>query len=393
MKRMVLPLLLIGTGAFAQSTYNGNGKTGFGGTIGNGSLLISDNGTNITATLTTGGTFNDVLVVYFDSQSGGVVNTSTINDDGDALRKSISGNDGSNVSEVNFPAGFTADYALAFDNAGSGLFRLTPGGTNSLTFINYVSGTGARTFAKTDIGITGTISFKLVGTYTSNTAYRSNEALVQDVGNGSESGGNFGRNPITFNTSNDYPQTALNITLRQFNARRNGQAVAINWQASCTGSYANFELERSKDGRSFSPVYSEKASASRCNAPFAFEDVNAGASKTFYRLKMTSDAGKITYSNIATIMANGAGGGITLTLQPSVVNRTAMLQINGGTKGNLNISIVESSGRIVSSQRMMSEGGSQSVMLPTEKLTAGIYTVIVNDDNMQNKQTLRFVKQ
>lgn len=393
MKNLLLPLLFIGTVAHAQSTYNGNGKTGFGGTIGNGNLVITESGNNITLTLTIASAFNDVLVVYFDSESGGLTNTNTINDDGDALRKAISGNDGANVAEVNFPATFTADYAIAFDNGGSGLFKLTPGGANSLTFINYVGGTGPRTFAKGDIGITGTIAFKLVGTYTSNTAYRSNEALVQNIGNGTESGGNFGRNPITFGASNDYPQTPLNITLRQFNARRNGQAVAINWKASCTGSYAHFELERSKDGRSFSPIYTEKASAARCNAPFAFEDVSAGTSKIFYRLKMTSDAGKITYSTIATIMGSGSGTGITLTLQPSVVNRSAMLQINSGAKGSLNIRIVESAGRIVSNQRIQSEGGSQSVVLQTEKLSAGIYTVIVHDDNMQNKQTLRFVKQ
>jgi hypothetical protein len=66
---------------------------------------------------------------------------------------------------------------------------------------------------------------------------------------------------------------------------------------------------------------------------------------------------------------------------------------NAGSKGNLNINIAESDGRIVSNQRMMSEGGSQIVLLQTEKLAAGIYTVIVNDDNLQNKQTLRFVKQ
>lgn len=66
---------------------------------------------------------------------------------------------------------------------------------------------------------------------------------------------------------------------------------------------------------------------------------------------------------------------------------------NGGSKGNLNINIVESAGRIVSNQRILSEGGSQSVLLQTEKLAAGIYTVIVNDDNLQNKQTLLFIKQ
>ena len=70
------------------ATYSGNGKNGFGGPIGQGSLTLTDDGTTISGTLTRGGgNFNDALVLYVDSVPGGFSDTSGFNDGGDGLRR------------------------------------------------------------------------------------------------------------------------------------------------------------------------------------------------------------------------------------------------------------------------------------------------------------------
>src|SRR5436853_1675382 len=125
------------------ATYSGNGNTGFGGPIGLGSLTLTDNGTTVSGTVNKGPNgFNDVLVIYIDSQAGGFSDTSGFADSADGLRRAISGFDGgSNRSVLTFGAGFTPDYALALgpaaDNFG-GLWQLTNGGPNSLNFITSV---------------------------------------------------------------------------------------------------------------------------------------------------------------------------------------------------------------------------------------------------------------
>src|SRR5438874_10092980 len=76
------------------ATYSGNGNTGFGGPIGLGSLTLTDNGTTVSGTVNKGPNgFNDVLVLYIDSQAGGFADTSGFSDTGpgDGLRKAISG--------------------------------------------------------------------------------------------------------------------------------------------------------------------------------------------------------------------------------------------------------------------------------------------------------------
>ena len=191
--------LVLLAGASAQATiYSGNGNSGFGGPIGQGSLTLTDDGTTVSGTFTKGANgFNDVLVIYIDSVAGGFGDTSGFGDGNDGLRKAISGFDGgTNRSLLTF-TGMTPDYALPLghssDNFG-GSWELASGGGNSLNFINSanLSPTGTNSspvytfsFNLADIGIAPNsgASFQFLGTYTSNTGYRSDEAIGgNDVG-------------------------------------------------------------------------------------------------------------------------------------------------------------------------------------------------------------------
>ena len=189
-----------GLGLAAQAaTYSGNGNSGFGGPVGLGSLTLTDNGTTLSGTLNKGPNgFNDVLVLYIDSVAGGFADTSGFADGADGLRKAISGFDGGgNRSLMTFAGSFLPDYALALgpssDNFG-GLWQLANGGANSLGFVNSVSLTPTGTPTSptytfslnlADIGLTPGAgqSFEIFGTYTSNSGYRSDEAVAgNDVG-------------------------------------------------------------------------------------------------------------------------------------------------------------------------------------------------------------------
>src|SRR6266481_612338 len=183
----------------SAATFSGNGNSGFGGPIGLGSLTLTDDGTTVSGTVNKGPNgFNDVLVLYIDSIAGGFSDTSGFGDGADGLRKAISGFDGAaNRSLLTFAGGFSPDYAIALgpasDNFG-GLWQLANGGANSLNFVSSVnlnptgnnnSPTYTFSFNVSQIGLTpnsgATIS--LLGTYISNTGYRSDEAVAgNDVG-------------------------------------------------------------------------------------------------------------------------------------------------------------------------------------------------------------------
>jgi hypothetical protein len=185
--------------AAQAATYSGNGNSGFGGPIGLGSLTLTDDGTTISGQVNKGPNgFNDVLVLYIDSTAGGFADTSGFADGNDGLRKAISGFDGgANRSLMTFTGGFLPDYAIALGPSSDGfggLWQLANGGGNSLNFVssvnlvptgNPLSPTYTFSFNLSQIGLTplSGATFEILGTYTSNSGYRSDEAVAgNDVG-------------------------------------------------------------------------------------------------------------------------------------------------------------------------------------------------------------------
>src|SRR5256886_15117148 len=117
---LVLAVWVVGLCLSARAaTYSGNGNSGFGGAIGQGSLSLTDDGTTVSGTVTRGaGPYNDILVLYVDSGPGGFANTLGFTDSGDGSRKAISGIDGGGERSVlTMPSGFLPDYAIALGPA------------------------------------------------------------------------------------------------------------------------------------------------------------------------------------------------------------------------------------------------------------------------------------
>lgn len=221
----VVASIAISSASFAQTTsqvYGGNGNSGFGGVIGTGSLTVSNNAAgDLVFTLTKGsGNFNDAIVLYIDSITGGFSDTLSFNDQADPLRRAISGASGGSTgidansrSILTFSTGFTANYAIALNNTFAGLWQLNAGGDNSLTFVTAanLTPTGAPTSATyawdidvAQIGLTANSgqSFKFVGTYlNSENSFRSDEAIGFTISGGNPGNGGIGSYPNTVATS------------------------------------------------------------------------------------------------------------------------------------------------------------------------------------------------
>ncbi len=184
---------LLAAGPVRADQYHGNGDIGFGGAIGNGALTLTDDGTNISGTLTVGGGMNDVLVLYVQSGPGGFADTSGFNDQGDACRQAISGVSASGRSLLTFANGFRPNYAIALAPAAagmSGLWQLANGGSNSLVYLGSVnlaplndSGPYTFSFPAALIGMIPGVrsTIQVFGTYVSTNGYRSTEAIAGDL--------------------------------------------------------------------------------------------------------------------------------------------------------------------------------------------------------------------
>jgi PEP-CTERM motif len=183
--KLIVGLIALGSGVtHAATTYVGNGSTAWGGTVGNGSLVVNDlaDGT-LTFTVTAGSGFGgNTFVLFIDSKSGGFNTTANFTDTGDPLRKAISGFNGGTDRSTTL-LGINADYAIAADSGYGGLWELTTAshihqlGVGSLGADPVTS--KVLTLNVSNLGLTANSgqSFNFFGMLISGTGYSSSEFL------------------------------------------------------------------------------------------------------------------------------------------------------------------------------------------------------------------------
>jgi hypothetical protein len=178
--------------------YTGAG-TGFGGDLGNGTIWLDSDGTNLQVGIQ-GGTsafFNNV-VLLIDSRNGGFVDAD-MEDSADGGRRASSNL--ANAVDDAMPTGFRPDFSLVLGSFGSVLFELTAGNTpGHLNFLSF-DGNGANlrvlTIPLATLGLSAGSNLDFFAAYVSDSGYASNESIpanpaLQANGNPGFGDGQFG---------------------------------------------------------------------------------------------------------------------------------------------------------------------------------------------------------
>ncbi len=184
-------------GAF---NYGGAG-TGFGGTVGNGSISLDSDATNLYIRFTAGASINDLVAIFLDTRAGGFTDAQ-MDDQADGGRRALS--QLANAADDAFDPGFLPDFGLIVGNFGNVLFELNAG--NTLGHLNFLDFQGANPVLNDPLGYAiplallgvapgGSIDFLVA--YTSDSGFLSNESIpaydpLQNNGNPGFGDGQFG---------------------------------------------------------------------------------------------------------------------------------------------------------------------------------------------------------
>lgn len=188
------------------------------------------------------------------------------------------------------------------------------------------------------------------------------------------------------------PLGTLATSLEYFKGTRADNKNILSWKANCTATQVTFEIERSIDAVHYTVITSLQANQARCSQPFEIVDNNPSAGVNYYRLKTIDADGKITYSNIVTLLNKTTGFEI-LSISPNpVAHEKAVLKINTGEKCQVNIVISDFAGRIMQNNTVQLIAGINQVSLNTKLLTPGIY-MVTGYTNSEKPKTIRLVKQ
>lgn len=371
-----------------QSFYNGNANTGFGGLIGTSSLSITETANTISCTLiTTTTSFDDVLVMYIDSKTGGFSNTAGFIDEADPLRAAISGQafgSSNNQSTVNFDPDFLADYAIAFTPnnpiESGALYKLNTADSHQLTADiglspknNTTSNSYTFYFDKTALGLTTAGNFKFVITYLSyNTATRSDEAY----GNGIAAGNIPAPGAISFTYALSYPASVLPIRFKEFTLKTLEKNVSLRWEIEQNGDLQKFIVERSRNGVSYLPI-TEIAGNFNQNI-YSFTDENPIPGNNHYRIRAVEIFGQNKLSDIRLSIFKQIDNSVFIYNNPvstELVFSTASLP-----RGQWNAVVTNSSGQQITTKVFEKTDRTLRINLPLRGgLSRGIYYLVLTN--------------
>lgn len=186
----------------AATTYVGNGSTAWGGSVGNGNIVVDDTSLGVLTFTINATTPGNALVLYIDSKSGGFNSTAGFQDGADSLRRAISGYDSTanagGVGKSTTLMPFSADYAIGVDGGWGGMWELANGGDNSLIYRatalsgGFGSGSNVLTLNVSDLGLTANSgqSFNFFAMMVSPSGYTSPEFIGASSISGNSGWGN-----------------------------------------------------------------------------------------------------------------------------------------------------------------------------------------------------------
>ncbi len=182
----------------------------------------------------------------------------------------------------------------------------------------------------------------------------------------------------------------LPVTLLSFTAKAEGNNSALVWKTANEINHAAYEVQYSKDGRSFATAGTRNATNTIGNKTYNFVHEKAAliAGKLYYRLKMISTRGAVTYSDIV-IVRFGASDKLITDLYPTPTTGIVNIVSNASAVKPISIAIFDLSGRRLSN-KLLTNTGSNTVDISL--FANGIYVLEASLAN-GTKQQFKIVKQ
>lgn len=189
----------------------------------------------------------------------------------------------------------------------------------------------------------------------------------------------------------------LPVVLVQFDARKAGNDVVLNWATSSERNASHYEVQRSINDRDFITAGKVKARGnSSVLTRYSLDDnnafVRAGADVLYYRLKMVDVNGDIEFSKTVIVRNDRQAKELPLTVYPNPFSSEVYFSISTLKAGQANIRVADITGRVVIDySTLVSEGDNTLQITHTELLKSGVYFVVV--ETAEGAQSAKLIKQ
>jgi hypothetical protein len=186
-----------------------------------------------------------------------------------------------------------------------------------------------------------------------------------------------------------YPHSYLaKPALARFNGLEKNKKVELQWSLSADNQLSKVIVEKGVSTKDFTAISEVKMDNTTGKTNFNYTDNSGINAVAYYRLKMISADGTITYSNILTFRSSD--GAPQFKVYPSVVNSSVTVSVKGDKQGAATFQVLDLTGRVVKQQSVtVQEGNNNVVVNGLEDIHTGNYVVsLKTGDNQVHTQKI-----
>ena len=185
--------------------------------------------------------------------------------------------------------------------------------------------------------------------------------------------------PTTFCDGGCPGISPLPVELVRFEGKLNtNNEVELTWTTVSETDNDYWTIERSKDGVNWDFVSNLEGLGSSSIGKTYFEvDRNPYLGTTYYRLKQTDFNGDFSYSPVTSVNLDQKT--VTIYPNPAQQGEKITFSFNDQSINKTVIKIVSLSGQIVDTHDFTEMNDAKSVIISTDQLAPGIYTLVAND--------------
>lgn len=175
----------------------------------------------------------------------------------------------------------------------------------------------------------------------------------------------------------------LPIELTYFTAALKGHNVQLNWSTSSELNNDHFEVEKSRDGKSFTDIASlAGAGTSHLQHNYSYIDqaVEADTANLFYRLKQVDKDGHFSFSKVIPVSLKNSDS-FYITTAPNPFTTKFEVHIRFQKSGEAKIRLIYSNGLTVYQHSTSVSAGDKIINIDGHALSPGMYILELRENN------------
>ena len=175
-----------------------------------------------------------------------------------------------------------------------------------------------------------------------------------------------------------FTSSTLPLILVSFSAQPSGDRILLQWTTTQETGVSRFEIEKSRDGSSFSTIGRVPVSDGTGVKKYSYTDNAPFTPENYYRLKIVDEDGTFRYSTVYRTKP-GESKNISLKVFPNPVKDRLNIRL-AAPEGPVQIIMHDVSGRTLKVFNLHSDGQEMSAVAETSGLLPGIYFIKLGND-------------